>query len=264
MILIGEKLNSSIPSALEALAERDADAVLSLARRQLNGGAEYIDINTALCPDEAATMIWAAKLISEEFDCGIMADSPNPDVIREFYEAVSPKKSIINSVTLEPERFDSVVPLVKRFNCGVVAMPISQDGMPHGAEGRVENISRLVNALADEGIAYSDIYADIVAEAAGADWETPAACLAAAREIRRNYPEVHMTAGLSNISFGLPERGVLNRAFLCMLAASGVDSAILDTANADMVLTVRAAELLSGQDPFCTEYLKAYRAINKK
>lgn len=263
MILIGEKLNSSIPSALAALDACDEGAVLNLARRQLDGGAEYLDLNTALCGDEAGAMIWAAKLILGEFDCGIMADSPNPEVISAFYDAVSPKKSIINSVTLEPERFDAILPLIKRLGCGVVAMPISQDGMPHGVEGRVANISKLINALTDEGVPYSNIYADIVAESAGADWEAPAACLTAARELRNNYPEVHLTAGLSNISFGLPERGVLNRAFLCMLAASGVDSAILDTANADMVLTVRAAEMLLGEDPFCTGYLAAYRA-NKK
>lgn len=259
MIFIGEKLNSSIKRALEAFESRDEKAVLELAKIQLDGGADYLDVNTAMCSDEAETMIWACRLILNEFGCGIMADSPDPGVIERLYSEVEIKKSIINSVTIDPERFEPVTSLAKKYDAGVVAMPIGAGAMPADAAERVNNSSELIEKLNAEGIDNGRIYVDIIVEAAGANYLAPEYALSATAQIREKYPDVHITAGLSNISFGLPKRVVINRAFLCLLMRSGLDSAILDTSNADMMLTAAAANMLTGKDEFCMNYLTVFR-----
>lgn len=259
MIYIGEKLNSSIKRAYDALENRNESAVLELAKIQLDGGADYLDVNTAMCGDEAETMIWACSLILKNFECGIMADSPDPNVIERLYSEVEIKNSIINSVTIEPERFTPVVSVVKKYNTGVVAMPIGGGAMPADAEERVSNSTALIEKLNAERIENGRIYVDIIVEAAGANYSAPEHALSATGRIREKYPDIHITAGLSNISFGLPKRGILNRAFLCLLMRKGLDSAILDTANEEMMLTAAAVEMLMGKDEFCMNYLTAYR-----
>lgn len=259
MIFIGEKLNSSVKRAYEALENRDEKQVLELARLQLDGGADYLDLNTAMCSDEATTMIWACQLILNEFDCGIMADSPDAEVIKKLYSEVEIKKSIINSVTIEPERFEPVTEIVRKYNTGVVAMPIGGSAMPTDAQERIDNAKALIEKLNAAEIDNSRIYVDIIVEAAGANYLAPKYALDATCQIRTAYPDIHITAGLSNISFGLPKRGVLNRAFLCLLMQNGLDSAILDTSNAEMMLTAAAAELLMGKDDFCMNYLTVFR-----
>lgn len=263
MIFIGEKLNSSIKRALDAFNDRDKETVLELAKIQLAGGADYLDLNTAMCQDETGAMIWAAELILSEFDCGIMADSPNPDVIARLYSEVEMKKSIINSVTLEPDRFGKTVEIVKKYSAGVVAMPIG-DIMPANGIERVENAGALIQKLNGEGIENSRIFVDVIVEAAGANYLAPEHALSAASKIRENYPDIHITAGLSNISFGLPKRAVINRTFLSLLIASGLDSAILDTSNEEIMLTAAAADMLLGKDDFCMSYINAYRRFEKQ
>lgn len=259
MIFIGEKLNSSIKRAYDALENRDESAVLKLAEIQIDGGADYLDLNTAMCTNEAETMIWACSLIIEKFDCGIMADSPDPGVIERLYSEVGLKKSIINSVTIEPDRFGPITALVKKYDTGVVAMPIGGGAMPSDADERVGNAFALIEKLNSENIENSRIYVDIIAEAAGANYLAPEYALSAAARIRERFADVHITAGLSNVSFGLPKRGVLNRAFLCLLMQNGLDSAILDTSNAEIMLTAAAADMLMGKDEFCMNYLNVYR-----
>lgn len=259
MIFIGEKLNSSIKRAFEAFESRDEKAILELAEMQLKGRADYLDVNTAMCSDETGAMIWACGIILKEFECGIMADSPDPSVIERLYSEVEIKKSIINSVTAEPERFEPVVSVVKKYNTGVVAMPIGAGAMPADAEERVGNSAALIEKLNAVGIDNERIYVDIIVEAAGANYLSPEYALSATEQIREKYPDVHITAGLSNISFGLPKRAVINRAFLCLLMQKGLDSAILDTSNEEMMLTAAAAEMLMGNDEFCMNYLTTFR-----
>lgn len=259
MIYIGEKLNSSIKRAHDALENRDEAAVSELAKIQLNGGADYLDVNTAMCSSEAEAMIWACSVILKQFDCGIMADSPDPAVIERLYSEVGLKKSIINSITVEPERFEPIVSVVKKYNAGVVAMPIGAGAMPADADERIGNAAVLIEKLNNEGIENGRIYVDIIVEAAGANYSAPEHALNATCGIREKYPDIHITAGLSNISFGLPKRGIINRAFLCLLMEKGLDSAILDTANGEIMLTAAAAEMLMGKDEFCMNYLTAYR-----
>ncbi len=262
MIIIGEKLNSSIPKTLEALNNRDEAFVLDIAKRQLDGYAQHLDVNAAMCGDEVGTLKWVVETVSANMPCSFMIDSPNPQVIAEVYGSMKLDDSIVNSITLEDERFDALLPVVQQFGTGIVAMPIDAEGMPYDWQSRVEKASRLVDRLTENGIGHERIYVDIVVEAAGAAWEGPGHALRAANELRQKYPDIHLLAGLSNVSFGLPGRAAINRAFLCMCMANGVDSAIMDAANTEMVMTAKAADAMQGNDEFCMNYITAFRKLN--
>lgn len=260
MIIIGEKLNSSIPSTLEAMNAKDENFVADLAARQAAAGAHYLDINTGMCEDEEEMLVWAATLAGKAApDCGVMADSTNPKALAFLFEHVELKNAIINSVTLEDERMEGVLPLVKQYRTGIVAMPLDGDGIPKTAERRVQNAQKLIEILRGEGVADRDIYVDIVVEAAATGWDAPKEALTATRILHEAYPEIHLLAGLSNISFGLPKRGIINQAFLACAMSQGMDAPIMDIINPAMKLHLRAAEMLLGQDEYCMNYLTAYR-----
>ncbi|MEA5003547.1 MAG: dihydropteroate synthase, partial [Christensenella sp.] len=258
--IIGEKLNSSIPSTLEAMSAKNEEFVAGLAARQAAAGAHYLDINTGMCENEEETLVWAAKLARQAApDCGIMADSTNPKALAYLFEQVELKNAIINSVTLEDERMQGVLPLVKQYKTGIVAMPLDGDGIPKTAERRVSNAQKLIEILRKEGVSDSDIYVDIVVEAAATGWDAPKEALTATRILREAYPDVHLLAGLSNISFGLPKRGIINQAFLACAMGEGMDAPIMDITNNAMKLHLCATQMLLGQDEYCMNYLTAYR-----
>lgn len=264
MIFFGEKLNSSIPKTREAFEARDKEAILNLAKAQLDGGANYLDLNTAMCENEAETMIWVARLLTEELGCSLMPDSPDPDVIEELYSAVELKKSIINSITPEKDKFNKIAPIVKKYETGVVAMPLGGlegNAMPLDSGERAENADKIITNLNSVGIEDSRIYVDAIAESAGANFMSPAYALEAVRKVKDAHPDVHVTAGLSNVSFGLPKRQVINRTFLTLLMQNGLDSAILDTDNKDLMLAAVAAQMLLGDDEYCMNYLSVYRKL---
>ncbi len=261
MVIIGEKLNSSIPGTLTAMEARDADFISKLAKAQAMCGANYLDINSAMCDNEVGTLVWAANIAMEATNIPIMVDSPNPETIAGVFGEMELKKCIINSVTLEENRLNAILPLVKAHDTGIVAMPISGGGMPKDADERVNNARELVAILNAEGIANSRIYVDMVVEAVGAAWEAPSAALKAAQILREEFPDLHLLAGLSNISYGLPIRKLINSAFLCCALSSGIDSAIMDATSKELILTARAAEAALGRDEFCMDYLTSYRNL---
>ena len=260
MIIIGEKLNSSISKAYEVIQSRNESAIVRIAKAQVEHGADFLDVNTAMLVDEAEALLWAVKTITEAVDCPIMVDTPNPDAARYLYENVELENSIINSISLEPDRFEGMVEIALQYDTGVVAMPISPDGMPSNAEERIANSKELIAKFGERGISHDRIYVDVIAEAAGAAWEAPYASIQTARALRSEFPDLHITAGVSNVSYGLPERGILNRAYLCCLMANGMDSCIINPLNTQTMLQLRACEAMLGQDEYCMEYITACRS----
>ncbi len=263
MIIIGEKLNSSIPSTLKGFQEKDEAFVRDLAIKQAD--ADYLDVNTGMCDNELEMLVWAAKLALEAApSCKLMADSTDPAVLRALFEYMPLPGAIINSVTLEDDRLTGVLPVVKQYKTGIVGMPIDGDGIPKTAERRVLNAQKLISILRANGSADSDIYIDIVVEAAATGWDAPRAALEAAAALREEFPEVHLLVGLSNVSFGLPKRGIINQTFLACAMAKGVDAAIMDIANPAMKLRLAAANMLLGKDEYCMEYLNVYRDMEEE
>lgn len=264
MIIIGEKLNSSIPSTLKGLNEKSGTFVTDLARRQADTGARYLDLNTGMCENESEMLVWAAGLaLAAAPECALMADSTDPHALRHLFESMALPGAVINSVTLEEERLAGVLPLVREFRTGIVGMPVDENGIPKTAEQRVENARKLIAILRENGSLDEEIYIDIVVEAAATGWDAPAKALEAAEILRGEFPGVHLLVGLSNVSFGLPKRGVINQAFLTCAMARGVDAAIMDSTNPATALHLKATEMLLGRDEYCAGYLEAYRRTEK-
>lgn len=259
MIIIGEKLNSSIPKTMEAMNARDEDAITGLIRIQAENGADYLDVNTAICgADELPVMLWVLGLIQKNSSCGIMIDSPNPDVIKEAVKVVKDRKLILNSVTLT-DRFEEVIPIAKEYQSGVVGLPIDSAGIPETAVERSRLALELISKMKENGIAYENIYLDVLTQAMFSSDQSALVSFDTIREIKKHYPKVHTICGLSNVSFGLPKRSVINCTYLSLAMAAGLDSAIMDPSAPSIKTCLAATNAILGCDEYCMEYVECMR-----
>ena len=260
MVIIGEKINSTLKSARQAMENRDAQAIASLAMRQLEAGAAYIDVNAgAFFGEEAEILGWLVGAVQGAVSAPVAIDSPNPAAIKAALAANRFGKPIINSITGEKERFGAVLPLAMEYGAGVVALCMDDGGIPETAEGRVEIADRLVGDLAREGVAACDIYIDPMVRPIGTGPGHGVVALETIREVRRRHPDAHIMCGLSNISFGIPARRLMNQAFLVAAMAAGMDGAILDPLDRRLMAAVYAGEALLGLDDYCMAYIAKFR-----
>ena len=259
MLIIGEKLNSSVPKTLEALNSHNEKYLTETIKRQAQCGAQYLDINTALTRDkETENMLWVIKLALENSPCGIMIDSPEPQVILDCMPALEGRRAIVNSITLD-DKYDALISAIKETQAGVVCLPIKGRAIPETAQERVENAALLINKLRSAKIEDDKIYIDILAEAVATNGEAAKTALETLRLIREQFPRIHTVCGLSNISFGLPLRAKLNAAFLTMAMQNGMDSVIADPTSETVMDAVYIAQAMLGEDEYCIEFINYIR-----
>ncbi|HBU11894.1 MAG TPA: hypothetical protein DEB31_03970 [Clostridiales bacterium] len=256
MIVVGEKLNSSTPEIRKMMDARDAEALKLLAANQTRAGAPYLDINTSTAENPYETMKWAITAALSACNCGISVDSPDERLIERVYGEIELKDSLINSVTLEQRKLSVLLPLAKRQGAGVVALPVMDGAPPKSVSERVAYARRLADTLLQGGIEPQKIFLDITVCAAGADKEAPTKALCALHELKALCPPgIHFIAGISNVSFGLPGRELLNRAYLAMAMGAGLSAAILDPLDGALMAQLMACELLLGRDEDCGAYI---------
>lgn len=260
MIVIGELINGTRKPIARAIAERDAEYIQSLACEQAGAGAAYVDVNAGTTGDkEIEDLAWLVEVVQEVVSVPLSLDSPNPRALEQALEVYKGPKPLINSVTAEAERVEKVLPLVVSSGASVIALCLSDRGMPADAEERVAVGRELVQAIMDAGVEPERIFIDPVVVPQGTDHRAGGWVLDAISELRALFPGCHITGGLSNISYGLPERRLLNRVFTAMCISRGLDSAVIDPLDREMMATVCAAEALAGRDEWCMNYLQAYR-----
>ena len=264
MLIISEKLNSSIPSVLEAFQQKNDELLIELIKKQESAGATYIDINTAVLQEqELATMLYAIDLVKKHSKLGIMIDTPNVAVVHQAVEACEGRSIIINSVTVS-ERIDELMELLKkRQDIMVVGLPIPKEGIPHTAEERVRYAGEIIEKFRANGVSEERIFIDVLVEALAVGDKNAALCLETLRQLKETYPHVKTTGGFSNISFGLPKRLILNTAFLAMAMYQGLDSAIMDPAPDGMRKSYRAINALLGNDEYCMDYIDEIRGTEE-
>lgn len=260
MIIIGEKVNSTLKAVRSAMENHDAAAIQDLARRQYDAGATYIDVNAGMfCNDEPERMEWLIRAIQEAIDAPFAIDSPSAKALRRGLEANKNGKPIINSITDEKARYESVLPLAVEFKTGIVALCMDDTGMPETVDDRVAIAERLVGKLTGEGIALGDIYIDPLVRPIGTGSHYGTIAIETIRKVKAEFPEAHIACGLSNISFGIPARKLMNQAFLVAAVAAGMDGAILDPLDKKLMSFLYASEALMGQDDFCMNYIMKFR-----
>ncbi|MBN2123938.1 MAG: methyltetrahydrofolate cobalamin methyltransferase [Deltaproteobacteria bacterium] len=259
MLIIGELINSSRKGIAAAIEARDAETIRKLARDQAEGGAHYIDVNAGTFGDrEGEHLRWLIENVQEAVDLPCCIDSPNPQAI-EAALAVHRGTAMINSVSLEKERCEGLLPLVAGTDLRIVALCMSDSGMPRTAEDRLQVAERLVDILVKNNLAPEQIYVDPLVQSVATDQSFGREFLEAVERIMTRLGGVHTICGLSNVSYGLPLRRELNRTFMAMAIAKGLDAAILDPMDRPMMAAVLAAETLAGRDRFCMNFIKAYR-----
>lgn len=261
MLIVGERINASRKAIREALADRAAEVIQEEAKRQAEAGADYLDVNGGSRPEEELeNMIWLCEVVPAVVDLPLCIDSADPKVVEEGLKRHPKGRPFVNSVSLEKSRVENIFPLVQKYQAKVVALAMDDTGIPRTSEDRLRVVEGLVQAGQKFGVPLSDIYVDPLVMALSADTSAGKMVIDVLRGIRQRWPELKTTCGLSNISFGLPHRKLLNRTFLALLLAHGLDSAILDPLDQDLMATLTAGRALLGEDEFCMNYLQAFRA----
>lgn len=260
MIIIGEKINSSIPSVKELIGGKDEKGILKLAADQCASGASFIDINAGMfLKEEPAYLAFLAKTISGGLSLPLSIDTPSVEAARAALEAVGTGGHIINSVTIEPQRLDGMTALASEYGCGVVALCSPKPGDEDTPDMYIDIAGQLVSHLTSNGIAQSDIYIDPMLKPVGAAPDAGVQAIDRIAKIHCEFPDCHITCGLSNLSFGLPKRRILNRAFMACAIYAGLDAAIADAFDKDLMGIAAAAEVISGRDEYCMEYIEKCR-----
>jgi len=255
-LIIGEKLNSSVAKTFEAFENRNENYIIDLIKNQENAGASYLDVNTAMCASELETMIWVIDLILNNSKCGIVLDSINADVISQCAAHIKNRNVIINSVTLK-ERIDDYMPIAVKYNTGIIAMTIEQFGKSAASDERVVIAGKLIDKLTGSGIKKENIYLDAVVDSLITDDQNARITLETIYKLKKN--DVKVICGVSNVSYGLPKRVNINSSFLSMAILCGADGAILDITSPVLQAAIYSANLLSGNDEYCMNFIENMR-----
>ena len=260
MLIIAEKINGTRKLVNKAILGRNAEHIRMLARTQVEAGADVIDVNAGTSPNrEPEDMAWLVKLVQESVDKPLCLDSPNPEALAAGIE-VCAQPPMINSISAEPYRLTHVLPLVAKNGLKTVALALESNIIAPTCEGRMKVIRRLFEGTRKAGIPDERIYVDALVMTIATDNKACSTTLETMRATLAEYPSAHVTGGLSNVSFGLPARSLINRAFLTLAMSAGMDSAIIDPTDRGLMESLYAADAVLGRDRCCMRYSRAYRA----
>lgn len=258
-IKIGERINSSRVTIARALENKDEAFIRREAALQKAAGAQMLDVNCAFnTKDEAKDMEWLVGIVQKETNLPLSIDSPNPEAT-EAGLRVHKGKAIVNSITLEKGRRDLILPLVKKYKAGIIVLTIDERGMPETAGERADMAKKALDLVKSYDIPGADLYVDPLVRPISSEPKQALEVIKAVRLIK-SASDTKLTCGLSNVSFGLPDRSMLNAVFLAMMLSAGLDAAILDPLNKKIDAILKTSAALLGDDEFCLEYIKNFRA----
>jgi 5-methyltetrahydrofolate--homocysteine methyltransferase len=259
MIIIGEKINGSIPSVAKAITEKNADFIQNLATVQTSAGAAFIDVCASVDDNiELDTMKWLIDLVQEVTDTPIAIDSPNVRTCAKAMKFCN-KPGLINSVSMEGDKVEVIFPLIADTKWECAALLCDDTGIPQDAEKRLEVFAAIMKKAKEYNIAPTRLHIDPLVQMLCTSEDGINTVTKVIKEIKAQYSTIHVTGGGSNISFNLPARKLVNQAFLVLAMNAGMDSAIIDPLNRDLMGMIYATEALLGMDEYCLEYIGAYR-----
>lgn len=260
ILIVGERINSTRQKIREAISRRDAAYILAQAERQISSGAQYIDVNCAMtAADEVQDIDWVVSVLQSSIkDVNICIDSPNYLAIERALGTYKAKGGLmINSITAEEARIKNILPLALKYRTKLVALTMNEKGMPDTAEERFEIAKFIYERVQGTGSRGQEIYFDALIRPISTEPNQ-------AKEFLRAIPMIKSLGakticGLSNVSFGLPERSAINSTFLSMAIHAGLDAAILDPTDSAIYASIKASGALLGTDEYCAEYIAAFR-----
>lgn len=260
MLIVAERINASRKAVRAALEAQDAHAIQQEALAQAAAGAHYIDVNGGTFPGrEAELLCWLVDVVQAATDRPLCLDSPDPAALAAALPRVKTRPVMLNSINLERERFERVLPLAVEHRAKLIAL-CQGEGVPaSSADQKVRLASELIERLTRAGLALDDLYVDPLVFPLGTDPESGVATLAAIERIMRGYPGIHTICGLTNVSHGLPARKLVNRTFLVAAMGRGMDAAIIDPTDTQLMAAIHAAEAVLGRDEYCMGFIEAFR-----
>ena len=263
MLVIGERINASNRSVAEAIARRDGEYIANLATAQAAAGADFIDVNAGAGnssgQDGASIMEWLVEVVHAATDKPLAIDSDSPEVIEAALHKYQGDRLIINSVTAESARLVSIGPLAAERQAWLIALAMGEAGIPNTVEDRLAACETIMVHLTRLGIEEEQVFFDPLVLPIAVDTNQGLITLHTIGRIKSRYPAARTVMGLSNISYGLPGRPLVNSAFLLMAAYAGLDAVILDPLNAKIMSFVKTADMLTGKDRSCRAYIRAHR-----
>lgn len=259
MIIIGELINASRKAMAQAIETQDVEAIRDIAVKQAEAGAHYIDVNAGVFVDKEADYLrWLVKIVQDSTDLPCAVDSPNPKALAAALEAHE-GTAMVNSISLEKERYETLLPIVAGTDLKIIALCMSDEGMPRTVDERMRIADTLIDGLVQKNIPLDNIYVDPLVQPMSVNTDFGMDFINTIEKIHAWYPGIHTACGLSNISYGMPARQFMNQIFMVMAITKGLDGAICNPLDRRMMAHITAAQTLAGNDPYGLEYLKAFR-----
>jgi 5-methyltetrahydrofolate corrinoid/iron sulfur protein methyltransferase len=262
MIVIGERINGMFKVIKEAIVNNDKKPVQDMALKQIEAGATMLDINvgpTSAEPEK--TMAWLVEAVQEVTDMALSIDSPKFPVMKAGLKACKNKK-LINSTTGKDEDLAKFMPLAVEHDADIIGLTIDENGVPNSAEGRSEIALKILSVAMENGIDPTKLFIDPIVLPVKADQKSPGFVLEAIKQFTMLCdPPPHIVVGLSNLSQTAIDRKIINRTFLAMGIANGLDAAIADPLDTDLMDAMITAELLMNKTIYSDSFLKAYRSM---
>ena len=259
MLIIAERINASRRYIASAISSENRAFIQNEAKAQALAGADYIDVNAGIFEgEEAERLKWVIEAVQEVTDVPLSIDSPDPEVIKAVLGHLE-KRPIINSITLEPTRLEGILPLVLEYKTKVIGLCQSEHTTAETVEDKFRLAGQLVERVTEAGISLDDLYIDPLVYPLATNPQSAVITIQAIEQIMTGFPGVHTTCGLANVSYGLPNRKLVNRIFLVAAISRGLDTAILDPTDIQLYAALKAARMVSGRDDFCMEYIDAFR-----
>ena len=259
MLIVAERINSSRKSIAQAMGSQDKGFIQKEAGMQTEAGAHYIDVNAgSFIGEEAERLKWLVEVVQETTDLPLCIDSPDPEVIKAVLPFLH-RPPMINSVTMEATRLEGMLPLAAERGAKVIGLCQSGETMAETVDDKVRLAGRLVEEVLKSGISLDDLYIDPLVYPLSTNPDSGLAVLEAIERIMKEFPGVHTICGLSNVSYGLPGRKLINRAFLIAAITKGLDAVIMDPTDKELFGALKAALAVVSKDEYCMDYIAAFR-----
>ena len=261
MIIVAERINATRKAIREALEKKDREFFIQEAQKQEKAGAAFIDVNAgAEASKEVSDLKWLVEIIQDQVDIPLCLDSANDQALEEALSVYTKKEVMINSFTAEENRIKALLPIVKKYRAFVVGLAMGEGGIPQSVEDRMKLVDTLIQAVDSYSIPREHLFIDPLVVPIGTDQNQGRLFLETLHAIPHAYPGVRTICGLSNISFGMPNRRLINRAFLSLSIGFGLHAALIDPLDEKLMGILFASEALMGRDEYCMNYLTAFRA----
>ncbi|MFW6137694.1 MAG: dihydropteroate synthase [Spirochaetota bacterium] len=259
MILIGERINGGFKDIKEAIVNKDGNIIKQWARKQADCKASYIDVNLGTASNKPEDLSWMIEMIQEEVDLPISIDNNKPAMVKEAI-SVCDKPPLINSTTATEDKMNQLFPIAAEHNASIIGVVMDESGSPKDADKRVENAGKIIAKSMEFGLSPEQVFLDpIIMPLKFMQDQAPEILKATAQFQLFSDPPCHIVCGLSNISNGARHKKLINRVFMAMLIANGMDAAILDVTDEPMIDTILTAELVMNKSIYADSYLEAFK-----